>query len=288
MGDILSDHTVAKPVHQVFVSPFFLLAHEVTTAELAEVFQWAYENQLVRIADNFINDLKGTNLVRLGAVSSELRFATNRIGLRRPDRSMYPGNHTTWFGAVTYCNFLSMMHGLNPSYDLDNWTCNFTNRGYRLPTESEWEYAARGGAEGRRFTWHDSDTITHAQANYRSSTNNVYDISPTRGYHPDNASNIPSSSPVGSFAMNHFGLYDMCGNVWEWVWDWWDRYPAAYQINPTGPATGRHRIFRGGAWKTTAERVTNASRYISARPESTVEDVGFRIALPLPEAGSRP
>jgi formylglycine-generating enzyme len=288
MGDILRDHTVADPVHPVQISSFFMLAHEVTTGELAEVFQWAYEKQMVMVADNFIRDLRGTNLVRLGAVSSELRFATNRIMVRRPGREMYPANHMTWYGAVTYCNFLSMMHGLPPSYNLEVWSCNFTNRGYRLPTESEWEYASRAGAQGRRFPWHDSDTITHSQANYRSSTNNAYDISVTRGYHPENARNIPSSSPVGSFAMNQYGLYDMSGNVWEWVWDWWNRYPAGFLVDPTGPATGRHRIFRGGAWKTTAERVTNASRYISAVPDSTVEDVGFRIAIPLPRINSSP
>jgi formylglycine-generating enzyme required for sulfatase activity len=111
--------------------------------------------------------------------------------------------------------------------------CNFAANGYRLPTNTEWEYAARGGASGHRFPWSDADTIQHSRANYYSVSSYSYDTSPTRGYHPTYATGgYPYTSPVGSFAANGYGLYDMAGNVWEWCWD----------------SSGSGRYLRGGGW----------------------------------------
>ena len=121
------------------------------------------------------------------------------------------------------------------------------SQGYRLPTEAEWEKAARGGASGHRFPWSDADTITHSRANYYVRTQNgtnyyAYDISPTPGDHPIfNDGTLPYTSPVGSFAANGYGLYDMAGNVWEWCWDWYGLYSSGSQTDSHGPASGTYR-----------------------------------------------
>ena len=130
---------------------------------------------------------------------------------------------------VKWCNARSEKEGLAPCYhtdvartavyrtgrvDVTNDMVNWSANGYRLPTEAEWEKAARGGLVGRRFPW--GDQITHSLANYSSDSIYPYDTSPTRGYHPDyQAGGAPYTSPVGNFAANGYGLYDMAGNVYE-------------------------------------------------------------------------
>jgi formylglycine-generating enzyme required for sulfatase activity len=107
--------------------------------------------------------------------------------------------------------------------------------GYRLATEAEWEMAARGGTTGRRYSWSDSNGISHSRANYGFDSN-------------FQAGGMPYTSPVGYFAANAYGLYDMTGNVYAWCWDWGAPYSSATQTNPRGPTTGSGRIIRGGGW----------------------------------------
>jgi len=132
---------------------------------------------------------------------------------------------------------------------------------------------------GRRFPW--GATITHSQANYYSSSSYSYDISATRDYHPTwNDGVSPYTSPVGSFAANGYGLYDMAGNVWERCNDWYSSsyYSSSPTNNPTGPINGELRLCRGGAWGTDATYCRVAYR-LHLTPGNRTSAVGFRCVL---------
>jgi formylglycine-generating enzyme required for sulfatase activity len=229
------------PLHSVYVSAFYMDTNLVSKTQWDEVYQWA-------ITNGYSFDNAGSGK------------AAN-----------HPVQTINWFDAVKWCNARSEKEGRVPAYytaaaqtnvfrkgqtnalnDWVKWTA-----GYRLPTEAEWEKAARGGTAGHRFAWSDVDTISHSRANYFADTNSyAYDVSPTPGYHPAYASGgFPYTSPVGSFAANGYGLYDMTGNVFEWCWDWYD--PSWYgsagatQDNTRGPAgPSSQRVLRGGVWDT--------------------------------------
>jgi sulfatase modifying factor 1 len=143
----------------------------------------------------------------------------------------HPVQMVNWFDCVKWLNARSEMEGLRPVYYLDESMTQVYRRywatdqlsvdpaaeGYRLPTIAEREYAARGGVSSRRFSWADSDEIHHLRANYYSRYSFVYDIRETSGHHPVyDDGNMPYTAPVGSFAPNGYGLYDMTGNVAEW------------------------------------------------------------------------
>ena len=201
----------------------------------------------------------------------------------------HPVQTIDWFDAVKWCNDRSTLEGTTPVYYTDA-TCSTlycfgepsviymkgTTNGYRLPTEAEWEKAARGGVSGHRFPW-GTDIIAEASANYQSAANPpTYDWGPT-GYNPTGIiGGSPYTSPVGSFVVNGYGLFDMAGNVNEWCGDWYlNTYYTSGQTNPTGPTTGTSRVLRGGSWSGNVAVVRCANRGISV-PGNADYTVGFR------------
>ncbi len=147
---------------------------------------------------------------------------------------------------------------------------------YRLPTEAEWEYAARAGTT-TPFSF--GDCLKTDQASYNGTI-------PTTGC-PKGKSN-KSTRPVASFPPNAWGLYDMHGNVWEWCQDWYGKYPPNSVVDPTGPKEGTDRINRGGGWSSRAGSCRSASRYYNY-PDYWENGVGFRLVYdpPKDESGSR-
>jgi formylglycine-generating enzyme required for sulfatase activity len=201
----------------------------------------------------------------------------------------YPVGLINWYAMVKWCNARSQKDGLTPCYTVSGATyktgvsnpdCNWNASGYRLPTEAEWEKAARGGVAGKNFPW-GTDTITHSQANYYSYSSYAYDVSPSRGFHPtyEIVGYSPYTSPVGSFAPNGYGLYDMAGNMWVWCWDWYsgDYYASSPTSDPRGPSSGTARVFRGGKWTAYAPNCRVAYRAISFEARMG-GDRGFRLA----------
>jgi formylglycine-generating enzyme required for sulfatase activity len=133
-----------------------------------------------------------------------------------------------------------------------------TGKNYRLPTDAEWEYAARGGSQSRRFKY--------------SGSNSIGDVA----WYDEN-SGTEGSKSVGTKRANELGIYDMSGNVCEWVQDWYGRYSSGSQTNPVGPSSGSYRVFRGGSWPHVA-RYARVSYRSVGEPGYRGVDLGFRLA----------
>jgi formylglycine-generating enzyme required for sulfatase activity len=184
--------------------------------------------------------------------------------------SNLPVETVSWYDAVGFCNRLSQREGLTPAYTINgtNISCNWNANGYRLPTEAEWEYACRAGTITPFST---GNNITTDQANY-------YGFGP----YNNNATGIyrQTTTAVGSFASNPWGLYDMHGNVYEWCWDWFEyNYSSEAQNNPRGPVSGVYRVIRGGGWGSSGRYLRSAYR-IDGHPSGRNVSFGFRLVRP--------
>jgi formylglycine-generating enzyme required for sulfatase activity len=166
-----------------------------------------------------------------------------------------PVETVCWSDAVSFANALSAAEGLAPCYDSSgnvNGGSVYSCTGYRLPTEAEWEYAARAGSSAARYG--SLDAIAWYSANSGLATH-----------------------MVGQLPANAWGLYDMLGNVWEWTHDWYGEYGSGALMNPAGPATGSHRVDRGGGWNFGAANVRAANR-LNDEPGNRFNNLGFRLA----------
>ncbi len=210
-----------KPVHQVTVSDFYIGKYEVTQKEWVEVM------------GNNPSNWKGDNL---------------------------PVECVSWLDAVDYCNKRSIKEGLQPCYSGsgNSLSCNFNANGYRLPTEAEWEYAARGGSNSKGYKY--------------SGSNNLSEVAWWNG------NSGSKTHPAGTKTANELGIYDMSGNVWEWCWDWYDSgyYAKSQSSDPQGVGSGRSRVLRGGSWCDNGSncRVAFRNNYYSGNGSSYF---GFRV-----------
>ncbi len=249
-----------RPVHTVKVSAFYMGKYLVTKEVWVPVRAWGLT--------------RGYTDLSVGASKAK----------------NHPLQTITWYDTVKWCNARSEMEGLTPCYTVsgtvyrtgnsDAVACNWNANGYRLPSEAEWEKAARGGLVGQNFPW--GNTIDLTKANF----SNIYDESYLTGTTARNSiwtkGGIPYTSPVGSFAPNGYGLYDMAGNVHEWCWDCDGDYTATPQTNPRGPnhrgsASEADHVARGGNWDGGAGQCRVASRG-TEEPLYCDRDFGFRVA----------
>jgi formylglycine-generating enzyme required for sulfatase activity len=250
------------PIRTVTLDSFYMGKYELTKAEWDEVRTWGLANGYTDLADG-----------------------AGKAG-------NHPVHSISWYDMVKWCNARSEKEGLAPVYytndaqttiyktgsvDVTNAQVKWTANGYRLPTEAEWEKAARGGLSGKRFPW--GDTISHSQANYYANSGYSYDLSASvNNHHPTYATGSqPYTAPVGTFGANGYGLYDMAGNVWEWCWDWDGIYAAGSKTNPRGSTSGSGRVRRGGDWYSYAGDCSVAGS-VGVNPTGLASDTGFRVA----------
>ncbi|PID27242.1 MAG: hypothetical protein CR982_06500 [Candidatus Cloacimonadota bacterium] len=229
MGDHFNEGEAHElPVHEVSVNSFLMSKYEVTQQSYTELIGY--------------NPANGWG-----------------VGDNRP---VY---YVTWFDALNYCNKLSEVEGLEKVYTISGTTVtvDFTKNGYRLPTEAEWEYAARGGI-------YNGDDYRYA---------GCHEIDDLSDYCWYNGNTSGGCSEVGTKLPNQLGIYDMSGNVWEWCWDRYDPnyYSNSPSDNPTGPETGNFCVLRSGSWLSFPKFQTVAYRnWIS--PNEVLSHTGFRVA----------
>ena len=177
----------------------------------------------------------------------------------------HPVEEVSWYDAVEYCNRLSVLEDLTPCYSGsgDNIRCDFSANGYRLPTEAEWEYAARGGNRSRGYVFAGSDEK---------------DVVGWCGVNSRGATHV-----VGQKKPNELELYDMSGNVWEWCWDRYGSkyYSSSSSANPRGPSTGSRRVDRGGCWCSGTGCLRVANRR-GGDPSYGYSVIGFRLVRTAP------
>ena len=240
-----------QPVHSVTLDAFFMDKYEVSNTKFADFLN----NSTVTVSGSDVYQVGGAGqricYLAYGLTHNGSAFVIDA------GKDHHPVVNVTWYGAALYSNYLSALNGRTPCYDETTFDCDFTADGFRLPTEAEWEYASRGGEHNPyyQYPW-GSNSITSSDANYDY--------------------NIGTTVDVGSYAANGYGLYDMAGNVWEWCNDWYGSYSSSAQTNPTGAASGSHRVIRGGSWYTSAFDLRCASRYDSD-PTTYGHIIGFRV-----------
>ena len=230
-----------RPVHRVFVSEFFVGRHPVVNDEYA---------RFVRATGYPPPSVRGLPLVANGERDSLFRELAMPYVWEGADPPPGRGGHPVvlvrFEDANAYCAWLSAS----------------IERSVRLPTEAEWEKAARGGFDGRRYPW--GNEITSADANYLSDPA---------------AKRQRGTRSTGTYQPNGYGLYDVSGNVWEWVTDWYsdDYYGISDPRDPRGPASGAMRIVRGGSWVNDDVSMLCCAYRHKVPPDTYAYSIGFRV-----------
>jgi formylglycine-generating enzyme required for sulfatase activity len=234
-----------RPVHRTYLDEYAIGTHPVTNEEYSEFIRdTGHPSPTIRNLPQVVSPPLESNFRTMAAAY----FWTN--GTPPEGREQHPVTLVGYDDARAYCAWLSTK----------------SNRPVRLPTEAEWERAARGGLESRKFPWGDAidATCAHYLANGESKSQ--------RG-----------TARVGSYAANGFKLHDMAGNVWEWVSDWYGQeyYGRAQYLNPQGPDQGVMRLVRGGAWVNAEPRYLRCAYRHKVPPDTYAYSIGFRIAFSL-------
>jgi len=264
------------PVHNVAVDSFYMATTLLTCREYADFLNSALVQGWLEVRSNYVYGVGGTNLYcdTYGSDTNSRIQWTGSAFTIRDNRELHPITGVRWFGAIAYCNWASARDGYTPCYNLASGACDPAQNGYRLPTEAEWEYAARGGlcSPYGMFPWGSDTNADGTLANWAGAA------------HPFATGPYPWTTPVGFYDgslqsktnynwpgaaatyqtrnnTNGFGLCDMSGNVWEWINDWYvtDYYANCVLnnlvTNPPGPLAGTpmpdgktYRGLRGGNW----------------------------------------
>jgi len=273
MGDALDEGSAdERPTHSIHISEFYIDCCEMTKSKWDGVANWASGNGY----DVSASDGSGRD--------------TN-----------HPVHFVTWYDCLKWCNARSEKEGFSPVYftdaakttvyrsgnvDLNNALVDWHGDGYRLPTEAEWEKAARGGLAGHHYPWPsavgsytDTNNLDGSKANYDGSG------------HPYRTGPTPHTTPVGYFdghqtpsgtdMANGYGLYDVAGNTFEWCWDWyqanWYSQPNATALNTKGPSEVlTYRVLRGGCWNCESTYMRCSKRHNGGHPWNSYDNVGFR------------
>lgn len=306
-----------RPLHMVWVDALLIGIYDVTNSQYVEFLNSAYAQGQLEVRNNLVYARGGANYyVDLHAAMNYSSFAFDGSKFSVTDfRGLHPVG-VTWFGAIAYTNWLSAQQGLQPCYDAATGKIEFTKNGWRLPTEAEWEYAARGGEYNPYYNFPWGNDADNSKANWPGAN------TPAQGADPNNpfqTGPYPWTTPVGFYngrlhtkaeyswpgsqqtfqsgkGANSWGLYDMSGNVWQWVNDWYgtNYYAVSPYRNPPGPDAGSpmpdnqpYRNMRGGSWYNGGVndpghgRVSNRDpAYYRApdNPNGPYYHTGFRIA----------
>lgn len=275
---------LAAPEHSVTITRSYVLGtYEVTNAEFMIAVQWAFDQGLVDVTSECVC-ASGLPLLYLNSDVSEIKFedevfyikpSSTSYGFYGPgsaypsgyDPSNHPVKFVSWYGAAKYCDWLNEIDGRElfywESWDQTSSHNPYRSGSYRLPTEAEWEHAARY-PDGREYPWGNS-----------SASCDLVNFSP--GW-PSFC--VGWTSPVGSYpnGVSQLGLYDMSGNVWEWLGDWRSEYSDVSLVDPFGGVTGGSRSSRGGDWEWDEPAMKCAFRNLgNANPDVASAITGFRI-----------
>jgi formylglycine-generating enzyme required for sulfatase activity len=269
----LSHPSDELPIHKVRIDPFFIAINDTTNAQFLAYLNDAISRRLIEVRGGVVYGA-GTSDVYYYTHDYASSYSINFNGTAFSIvdfRANHPVVGVMWSGAAAYCNWLSAQNGLEPCYNTATRAGDFKKNGYRLPTEAEWEYAARGGQYNPYFNYPWGNTPDVTKANWPDSRD---------PYEGVDTSTHPWTTPVGFYngqlrlksdfnwpgavtsyqtsnGANGFGLYDMAGNVWQFVNDWYGQnyYGISPYDNPKGPDAGSpmpdglpYRNMRGGNW----------------------------------------
>jgi len=267
----------AIPVHTVSIDDFWMDIYEVTKQKYCEYLNSAYGQGLVEVSDGVVHKAGDTEPycdTYSSSPYSRIHW-DGKVFTVAQEKEDHPMVEVSWYGAAAFANWRSAEERLAPCYDLETWECDFDSGGFRLPTEAEWEKAARGGQHNPYYDWPWGNDIDGSKANYLNSGDPFDRDMPATtpvGYYNG------GQTPPGEDMANGYGLYDMSGNVAEWCNDWYDKryYNVSPKDNPHGPESGTTRVCRNGSW---GYKWSLAMRIGLYHPDYRGSNNGFRLAL---------